>query len=328
MLCYRAVSTCLQADLEGLQRAKRESSESATTLQTLTTKASQGSQSAVDYSKQVVETLKSFDQVDISLFGEIQDLIQRGQREKQLYLQMDDMAQQTVQASQTLTASLQRGFDSLPQILREEYQDDDNDNDDFTAERSAPPKSQDDDKDDDDDASILRQLLGHVDKDVTETKSMERGVQQVDIFTAASKGRDAFAGVIKKQDTCRQLFQHLQGLAARVKELTRSFAGDNCCEQVTAMMGSASALMDCLSFSKLIQKAADAARKLIQAVLAFVQAAWKKFSGFLDEFDAAKRLGRFVQGIRPLKNTKVGQAFKDSKVGQAAMDMVGNMLGR
>lgn len=307
------VTNCLHGDLEGLQRAIREGSEQADSLSQQTSSARQQTKAALQRSQRIIDTLQSIQPtLNPSVLVKIKELLEMGKDEKEMILKLHGTAQNAVNASQSLTASLQRGIDSLPQALREET---------LPAETNdaASPSTPRNSTTEDPDETVLRQLLDHLDDDLSETETLSRGVESIDIFTAASRGKDAYRSVLlQKQTVCLQLFDHIQSLASKIQQLSQSLLTGTCCDQFTALMSAADALLQCRQWSRVIQRATEAARRLLDAVVTFVQKAWDKFSGFLQEFDAAKKLGRFVSNIRPFQG----------KVGKAAMNVVGDLLGR
>ncbi|GKY97976.1 hypothetical protein MPSEU_000755700 [Mayamaea pseudoterrestris] len=323
-----AVSNCFQ-DLSEFQQASRDGSAKAVELGQLISSAQTRAESASNYSNQVMETLQSFGKIDATLFVKIQDLIQRGTQEKNLYIDMEQSAREMTVKAKDLTETLQKGIDSLPQLIQDELADDDEQQEattnvasrSVTGDKHAAGASS--DTQGNEDANQLRQLLSHIDNDVDETQTMSRGMQDMDIFSAATKGKDAYRGVLQKKQVCSQLLDHLQKLGRTVTEQLQLLAGNSgstCCDQLTGLYARAKALLQCLKYSKLIQSAIDAVQKLLQSIVQFATTAWNKFTGFLDEFDAAKKLGRLVGNMpRPLKN---------SKMGQSAMEFVGGMLGQ
>jgi hypothetical protein len=235
---------------------------------------------------------------------------------------MGDLAQQSMLTAQTMTKNLQTAVDSIPAVMREEAMHEESiespvaeaDGGATTRDFAATT--------DENDESSLAKLLECIDQNVQETRSLSRGFDQVDIFTVASQGRTAFVDLLTKQNVCGLIFDKMQGLSRTILNLANALAMENasCCDQLNALAAGTASMVQCLRISKLLERAAGAAKKLLKALMEFGQKAWTKFCRFVEEFDAAKRLGRFVQvSITPLKA---------SKVGQGAAGLLCHILGR
>ena len=169
---------------------------------------------------------------------------------------------------------------------------------------------------DDEEATNLMNLLGHADSDVEEVQTQSRSMEQVDIFTAGSTGRDAFSKVADKEPVAVQIFQEIKSVSDAIVETLVISANDNSlCGQFLAMASGIDALFKALRLSKLIQRALDTVRKILAAFIDFINKSWFKFQNFFDQFDAGKKLERFTNGI---KNTfgkggklggKIGKVF-------------------
>ena len=300
--CLAAQLCCTDGAIEGLQTAGRECSETAVNTRALAADAYRKGETAVKYSVEVKETLASFgggSNIGPDTFHNVIKLVQDDKAKQTLDLatEMDDMAATIMKQAIDMTAQMQRGIDSLPEAVRDELQQEEEDavktrggigGDGNYVNKDA----------DDDDMTALTELL-EVDSDIDEVERSSRNVGDIDIFTAAVKGRDAYESVAKKEVHCQQIFGKMQKVCDSVVRIAQALAGGDCLGQTMALAAGAPGMFKCIRLTTLLQKAAEAARKLIQAVIKFVRQTWNAFKNFAGEFEAAKRLGRFVNRINP-----------------------------
>ena len=63
-----------------------------------------------------------------------------------------------------------------------------------------------------------------------------------------------------------------------------------------------------LRLSKLIEKALDTVRRILEAFMGFINTSWDKFQKSIDQFDAGKKLEKFADGMKN-KLGKIGKVF-------------------
>lgn len=288
-------------DIEKFRDAGQECRSLAQETVELSDAARNKGATAVTCSRDLQETLESFgDDVGPNSFVHIQKLVQDDKAKQTLDVvgQMDGLAQECAGKASAMIDALNRSIESLPDIVKEELKEEE-------KSRSLG-----------DDETEVTELID-VDRDVEDLETCTRSARSMNIFSASTKGRDTFDAVTEKEIKCQTIFGKIKELAAAVYRIASSLAGGNCCEQLKAMAMGAKEIFQCIRLSKLIQQAAAAVRKLIRAIIHFIKLSWGKFKDFIGEFDAAKKIGRFVSNLNPLK----------TRVGQAASGVVGGLLG-
>jgi hypothetical protein len=286
------------ADLNGLQSAGNECRALAEQTSMLSATARNKGQSVVDYTREVRDTLKNFGtKMDASTFVSIKALIENNKmtEAKTAASEMNDIAMECVNKSKAMAAAMQKGVKSLPDPVKDDLED---------AKR---------DTDDEDVTEIL-----DIHQDIQDLDNCTRDIKQMNLLSAARSGADAFLGLAEKQEACRNMFSKMKDLSASVVRLSEAFMEQNCCIRMRAMPSQANDMLKCIRLSGLITKIAEAVRTLIKAILRFLGAAWEKIKGFLDEFQAAKKIKTFV--ANKLESSKVGKRF------QLGMDCVGNFF--
>jgi hypothetical protein len=229
------------------------------------------------------------------------------------------MAVQILAQAEDMKQALTRGIDSLPDDVKEEYE--------AAAAvattdaRSGSAAASDRDRaiqDDDDDAQLEIVKLLDVDQDIAELENscnQSREGGELNIFSAATTGSAVFAQTASKGNLCQSLFAQMKDLCGTVTKLAKALVLDNnCCARAVAIAAGVASLFRCRSLVNLLAKAAQAAQRLIQAIGNLIKQAWQRFLGFTQEFQAAKKLGKFVNGV------------KNSKVGHVASGLVSSLL--
>jgi hypothetical protein len=308
MFCVNLATLCCTADINGLTAASRECGASADEITQLSTTARSNGEAAVQYVQHVQQVLAGLRDVrglDPSTFAKFRSLVDDDGRAKKVLDgvgQMDDLALACVSKAKGISESLKRGVDALPAQLKDEVLESENQGNSSSGNqaRSLEGGGGGIPEDADDDERALAQLLD-VDENVAEVETSTRGVADLNLFSVALKGRGVFEGLSSKNAVCAQIFERIQSVAATISRICAAFAGDNCCMQLRAVTAGAGDLVKCIRLSDLIQRAAEAAGKLIRAIVGFFRAVGEKFRGFLDEFDAAKKIGNFVSDHNPLK---------------------------
>jgi hypothetical protein len=341
-----AAALCLEGDMSALKKSGLDCHEIAVKSNEVSTTARDKADVAIANTNDIKNLLASFGtRIDLNTFRKIQDLVQQKKAREtiQICTEMDDLALQLASQAGEMMTCLQTGIDNgLPQSIRDELQEEDNQQEQTrtTGSRAAGAAAAGDGNDDNDDdadadATALTALL-NVDTDLDDMATNTRGIEKVNIFTAAQNGTNFYRGVEEKEMTCRDIFEKISSVGTSIARIAKAFsasAGASCCEQLQAIGAGVKELFKCLRLAKLVQAAAAAVGRLIQAISQFLTSSWQNFQGFLAEFDAAKRMGRLFQNVNPVKilNDKIpngsivadataaiGQSlFGNSKIGQS-----------
>jgi len=251
--------------------------------------------------------------LDPTVFVKLRDFVQKNQtRSAMEEIQgMGALAQQILEQAEKMDESLTKGLDSLPDDLTEEYA---NEPDDTTAgTSSSTPKQQSRSLGvgDEVDEEELEQLL-NVDIDIAELENSATqttrggpGGEGLSLFSASTMGRSVFEGTAAKGERCQVLYDKMRELCGAVTNLTRVIVAENCCARWKAIASGLASLFRCRYLVALLRKVASAVLRLVKAIGELIQLVWDRVQGFLGEFDAAKKLGRFAKN--KIKNSKVGK---------------------
>lgn len=285
--------------------AARECVEFSDEAGTLCLSAKEKGESVVSLSREIQSDLQSFGSINASVFVKIKDLLENKKTTAAVEFaeQIGGLAAQILQKAEGMSESLKRGIDSLPDNVKAEHEAAEATNtpsmngargvDDGTANNSN-----------NNELEIMKLL--DVDQDIAELEnscSKSRG-GELTIFSAATMGRAIFEQTTSKGELCKNLLDQLRELCTSVTTLAKSLIVDDCCAQTMAVVSGVPALFRCRSLVYLLAKGAQAAMRLIKAIGDLISEAWQRFLGFLNEFQAAKTLGKFITDV---KNTKVGE---------------------
>jgi len=259
------------------------------------------------------------DGLDASVFYKLRDFVDKNQtrQARDAARGLEDLAKQILDRTTAMDQSLNKGIDSLPEDLREqcaaEY--------DEKAKARATPTTQSRGMEGVDEEELERQLLD-VDTDIAELEnasSQTRGFggrPGLSIFSASTTGTAVLEGTTAKGKRCQDLLTKMRDLCGAVIRLLKAMvAPDNCCcTRLRAIAAMAASLFQCRHLVALLRKVAEAVMRLVEAIGKVLDLAWDRFQGFLSEFDAAKKLGRFASGVM------------NSGVGRLATGIVSNIL--
>jgi hypothetical protein len=248
-------------------------------------------------------------EIDANIFVKVKNLIENS-KSAQLVSYLDEIgnvATQIRNKGETMSQSLHRGIESLPDDIKDAYDTEDGTNysamenqsgEDRTLDRGMDQMGQ-------EERDILKLL--NVDEDVTDlettcSRSTESG--GLDLFSASTTGSAIYEKATSKGQVCQSLLKQMHTLCNTIGKLMKTLLFDNCCVQAVAIATSIGNLFRCRNLVRLLIRAAEAIKKLIQAIGKLAAQAWKRIKNFMNEFDAAKKIGRFVSGV---KQFKVGQ---------------------
>jgi hypothetical protein len=257
------------------------------------------------------------------VFVKIQNLLQDTKLEEAVDFctEMNDMAVQIMGQANEMNKSMTKAIDSLPGYIKEEEEEEEEEekrDDDVEQHRNRTIGGGGDEESrivfrrgdlgDDDDQQVAELMaLMDVEADVAElenscTKSRGGGFN---LFSAATAGTKVFEQTKSKVFKCQQLFAQMKELCAVVGRIAAALINDsNCCTQIGAVVNGIASLFRCRRLAQLLSFAAGVVMRLLQAVKDLVSMAWQTIQGFMEEFDAAKKLGNFVNGVM---NSKLGK---------------------
>jgi hypothetical protein len=248
------------------------------------------------------------------VFVKIQNLLQdtKLQEAVDFCTEMNDMAVQIMGQANEMNKSMTTAIDSLPgYIIEEEEEEEEEKGDDDDEEHQNRTIGGCDgecrivlrrgDLGDDDDQQVADLLaLMDVEADVAELENScttSRG-GGFNLFSAATEGTKVFELTNNKGFKCEQLFAQMKELCAAVGSIAAALINDsNCCTQLGAVVNGIASLFRCRRLAQILSFAAGVVMRLVQAIKDLVGMAWQTIEGFLDEFDAAKKLGNFVNGV-------------------------------
>lgn len=212
---------------------------------------------------------------------------------------MTGMAQQVLTKAEAMTRSMTDAIDSLPGDMKEKYEGEQRErmvttsgtrainNEDAEAMMGAL----------DEDLELLK--IADVEADIVDLE--ESCVQSrggLDLFTAATTGATAFEKTESKGVVCQNLFQQMQDLCSSLARIAQAYlSGDGCCAQIRAVVDGIASLFRCRALAQILTRAAQAAIRLVAAIITLVRITWQKVQGFMKQFKAAKKIGKFVSGV-------------------------------
>jgi hypothetical protein len=368
MLLCAAVQLCLNRDApRHVAGAARDCADLSHTAATSTcAKAQALGATFLDVTREIRDDLKTGfsgkHNLDASVFVKIKDLMEQKKATRALSClkDMDDLAVSLLQQAQGMHLALNRGIESLPDVIKDEFAVVGASSAAAAHQQSTPPKTATatttttadnyramDPSDDDEttrhsrdqepfggnDAELVRSLQGAMatlDDDVVELDNACSTQQQrgssgggINLFSAATKGSAVLELTATKGLSCRTLWTQMQelcGTISRVLAQTILSSSSNCCVLAVSVAGGIASLFRCKSLVQLLLQAAQAVQRLVAALSNLLSSVWQRFQGFFDEFGAAKKLGRFVTGIQ---NSKVGKLIASGTDGQGLMSCFG-----
>lgn len=259
--------------------------------------------------------------LDPQFFVRLRDFVQKNQTGSAMdeVKGMSDLAEQILEQAEQMDESLTKGLDSLPDYLTEEYHG--SEEPDETTSRGTPKQqSRSLGVGDEVNEEELEELL-NVDADIAELENSCNqtrggpGGGGLSLFSASTMGRSVFEGTASKGERCQVLYAKMHELCGAVTNLVKAIVAENCCARMKAIAAGLASLFRCRHLVALLRRVASAVLRLVQAIGELIQLVWGRVQGFLGEFDAANKLGRFAKN-----------KIKNSKVGKMATGLVSGML--
>jgi len=246
--------------------------------------------------------------LDVSVFGKLADFVQKNQTRDAMdaVTGMDDLAQQILDHVGRMDDSLTKSIDSLPDHLKQDFESEEEEGE------AGATKSRSMGVDDEVDEDELLKELSTVDADIadldnscTKTRGGIGGSGGLNLFSASSTGRSVFEGTTSKGERCQLFFGKMAELCRAVTNLMKAIVSENCCcAKMRAILSGIASLFRCRHLLALLRRVAEAVVRLVKAIGQVIGLAFGRIQGFLEEFDAAKKLGRFAKKV---KNSNVGK---------------------
>ena len=299
MLSCMASTFCGNAKMDDVQSSGIACRQFAEETAGICVNALKKQQSVDDYTREVkgaLESLLPTKHISASTYVTIKDLIENNKLKKAMVLasEMDDLALECAKKSKEITEMMQKGVDSLPDPVKHHVQDEDRETDDEDEE--------------------TMELLS-ITQDTEDLETCTRSIKRTNFFSMTGLGVDAFQGLCAKEELCQTMFGKIKEFAISIVRLTEAFMSQNCCAQISAVVSNTNDLIKCIRLSVLMSKIAEAVRKLIQAIIRFMQAVWERIERFAEEFQAANKIKSFI--VQPFKSSRIGKRINQG------MDWVG-----
>lgn len=283
----------------GVFSAGMEATELAEELMQLSSTTQTRGRNVVDFAGEIKGAFSSINsKMNASTFKAIMDVLNGDKMKDTIALanELDDLALDCVNKSIKLKETVARGAESLPESVKKEGRGDDTDVDDGEQE------------------------LADLGRDITELEECTASLRSMNIFSATTKGTRAFDGLINKGSVIQTTFERIKELCAIVARVSQNIVSETCCALIQAGIDTATAIFQSLRLSTLIEKLTEAGKRLIDAIKTLISVAWEKFQHFTEEFQAAKKIKNWVNGMNPI-NSDAGNLFKQ---GAKLMDSITN----
>lgn len=347
MLCIQLA--CFHRDASRhLVKAARECHDMSTDASSVCSQAQSKGESMIQMTRDIQQDLRdgfSGKNLDASVFIKINDLIENKKMTEALGFlkEMDGMASKIVGQADEMQLALTRGLDSLPEDVKEDYNQNNNNNpaakrndteDNYRAMAPTEDETTGHTREmgvggGDDEGTLELEKLLNVDHDISELENsctQSRG-GGLNLFTAGSMGTQVLEQTAGKGQVCRSLLLQMQQVFGTVARLSQAIfsSNSNCCALAHSLAASVASLFQCRRLVDLLSKAAAALVRLVKAIGQLIETVWERVQGFVQEFGAAKKVGRFVAGIQ---QSKVGQLAtsltnaKNSKAGKMASSLL------
>lgn len=286
-------------DLHELFNAGTQATKLAEELMQLSSNTQTRSLNVLGFAGEIKESFSGLNsKLDPSTFKKIMEVLNGNKMKETMKLasEMDDLALECVNKSISMKETVTRGTASLPSSLKDERSSDDTDVEDGEQE------------------------LADIGRDITDLEGCVSSLRTMNIFSAATKGKSAFDGLLSKKSVIETTFQRIKDLCALVARASQNMVSETCCGQIQAGIDAVKSMFKSLRLSNLIEKLTEAGKRLLDAIKDLIVVAWEKFQGFAEEFQAGKKIKNFINGINPMQS-KPAQMFAQ---GAAFMDNITN----
>ena len=324
---------CLNANASvQILQAVHQCSSVATTSRSLCSTATTESRELVDLCRKTGGRLQGLQGIAITspqIFVQVKELLDSYteiQQQVEDCQQMKQQAAQVVQQSDRMLSRLETAVASIPPDVREDLVVDGDEDDEQrqTTDRTLDMHSKDpfvdDGDDDDEDDETTRELVGllqNIDMDIADLEnsgsSKTRGGDDLDLFSASSLGAQIFEATASKGEYCATLFSKMNDVCGSIQHVTRSTAAADaapCCSKFQAVVGGLKGLLRCQRLVGVLNWAAKAVLRMVEAIARLIQDSWAKIQNFANQFSATKKIGKFMG--------KVNTAFKKGQIPSGA----------
>lgn len=257
-----------------------------------------------------LQNLTSSKLLDASVFAKVRTFVEKNQTKDAVEATngMDTLVHQILEQATAMDQSLTAGTDRLPNNLKDPYGDIDENNTEIgkTKDRStaaAHPQQQNSlGVGDNVDEMELDRLLD-VDADLfelEETYSTTRGSNcgGLNLLSASTTGRAVMDGTFSKGERCQVLLQKMLELCRAVANIMTSLMTENCCTRWHTLASNVVSLFRARHLIRLLRRVAQVTLQLLAAIGRVIKLIWSRIQGFLDDFDAAKKIGRLANGVK------------------------------
>ncbi|KAL3941639.1 MAG: hypothetical protein SGARI_000532 [Bacillariaceae sp.] len=252
-------------DIKGMKRAGGECAQEARATSELCETTVSKAQQMVDFGMNLQQTLEEVSDGDNKLsaetFATIKDLIDGDQMKAswKLATELDDLALQCVDHSVRMMDSMEKGIDTLPDILEDRL--------DNKVEQAKNEGSLEGDPE-----------LRDVTPDIEELEMAVKDVEEVNLFTVMSSGQQAFRGLTAKGQVCFELFDTIKDFSVSVAGVAGAIENFKLGNMIGKIRDLVKDIWRCLRLSDLIKAFAQAVGRLTKWIISLFQKVSDKLS--------------------------------------------------
>jgi hypothetical protein len=257
--------------LSALARVGPECAEAAQETSDAATEANTKGTLAFQFTQDVATLLEHFQRdegLGLDTFQQIKALVEDQKTRKALALarEMDDIAIKMSEKATHMTKTLQDAANEvMPENVRHEMEETDHNTRAVGTENNTSAQ--------DDEASALMELLGHADADVEQVQTNTRDMEQMDLLSAGRSGPTAFRSVAEKENVAVKILQEIKSVSEAIVDTIAIGGGGGAepslCAQFMAAAAGTAALFKALRLSKLIERALETVRQLLESFMGF-----------------------------------------------------------
>jgi chemotaxis regulatin CheY-phosphate phosphatase CheZ len=252
-------------DIKGMKQAGGECAKEARKTSRLCTTTVSKAQQMVEFGKSLQQTLEEVsdgdNKISAETFATIKDLIDGDQMKAswKLATELDDLALKCVEHSVRMIDSMEKGIDTLPDILEDRL--------DNKMEQAQREGSRDGDPE-----------LRDVSPDIEQLEKAVKEVEEVNLFTVMSSGQQAFRGLTSKGQVCFELFDTIKDFSVSVAEVAGAIENFKLGNMIGKIRDLVKDIWRCLRLSDLIKAFAQSVGKLIKWIISLFQKVSDKLS--------------------------------------------------
>ena len=287
-------------DIKGMKRAGKHCGETARSTTELCTTTVSKAKQMVDFGMELKTTLLEQGEdgkgLSADKFATIQELCSGEKIKSALAIatELDDLAIECVNQSTEMIDSIEKGIETLPDIIEDRL--------DNNLEQASKEGSRDGDPE-----------LRDVSPDVDQLERAVQNIEQVNLFTVMSSGKDAFTELVSKGEVCFELFGTIKSFAQNVAEVSDAIANFKLGAMIGKIKDLVADVFRCLRLSDLIRSFAQAIKKLITWIISLFKSVSSKLSSIWGALAHAKDcLMEVIQHV--LDSMKLCDDVKDKSV--------------